>query len=120
MLTVYGISNCDTVRKARRWLATEQIEYLFHDLRKDGISVAMVAGWLERLPASQLLNKRSTTWKQLSDQEQLKSQTDELANLLVRHPTLIKRPVFVTDSLVIVGFSDNQSQLLLKNLQEGQ
>jgi Spx/MgsR family transcriptional regulator len=115
---IYGIPNCDSVRKARHWLEAHQIDYRFHDFRSDGLSHALLGQWLTSLPMSALLNKRSSSWKQLSGSEQQTlqqadiddsgsaSQTAAIA-LLEAHPTLIKRPVLDTGQQLMVGFSEN-------------
>ena len=104
MLTVYGIKQCDTVRKALKWLDQQDIEHRFHDFRTDGLQAELLQGWLDSEFAGKLVNRRSTTWRQLSE-EQRQSEGEALLNLLMEHPTLIKRPVFVTDQIVAVGFS---------------
>ena len=103
MLTVYGIKQCDTCRKALKWLAAEGIGHQFHDFRSDGLHVDLLRGWLESSFADKLVNRRSTTWRQLTE-AQRQSKGDDLLDLLMEHPTLIKRPVFVTDRIAVVGF----------------
>jgi Spx/MgsR family transcriptional regulator len=105
-IKLYGISNCDTVRKAKKWLETHSIPFQFHDFRKDGLAVEDVQRWLKQVPFETLLNKRSTTWKQLND-EQKQALTERYdLSLLVEHPTLIKRPVLEISEpfTVVVGF----------------
>jgi arsenate reductase len=106
MLTVYGIKQCDTCRKALKWLALEGTTHRFHDFRVDGLSKDLLADWLNSPYADKLVNRRSTTWRQLTD-EQRQFEGEELMALLIEHPTLIKRPVFVTDEIVAVGFRPN-------------
>ena len=103
MLTVYGIKQCDTCRKALKWLTAQGIEHRFHDFRVDGLSRDVLQDWLESSFADKLVNRRSTTWRQLTDDQRM-SQGEDLLNLLLEHPTLIKRPVFVTDRIAVVGF----------------
>jgi arsenate reductase len=103
MLTVYGIKQCDTCRKALKWLTAQGIEYRFHDFRVDGLSRDTLRDWLESSFADKLVNRRSTTWRQLTE-AQRQSKGDDLLDLLMEHPTLIKRPVFVTDRIAVVGF----------------
>lgn len=102
---LYGIKNCDTVKKARQWLADHAIEYRFHDFRADGLETSQVAAWLQELGAEQLVNRRGTTWKQLDEatREQFSDQT--AAGLLLAHPTLIKRPLLDIGHQRFVGFS---------------
>ena len=112
MLTVYGIKQCDTCRKALKWLTAQGIEHQFHDFRIDGLQAAMLQGWLETPFAGKLVNRRSTTWRQLSD-EQRQYEGEALLGLLLEHPTLIKRPVFVTDEIIAVGFLPAELEGLL-------
>lgn len=93
MLTVYGIKQCDTCRKALKWLAQEGIEHQFHDFRVDGLQASLLQGWLDSSFSDKLINRRSTTWRQLTD-EQRQFEGEEMLALLLEHPTLIKRPVF--------------------------
>ena len=106
MITVYGIKNCDTCRKALKWLDAEGIEHRFHDFRKDGLNDASVAGWLASVGPEVLLNKRGSTWRKLDEQQKIdaESDADKLAALLLGHPTLIKRPVFDGAGDLVVGF----------------
>ncbi|RLT94400.1 ArsC family reductase [Ketobacter sp.] len=105
-ITLYGIPNCDTVKKARKWLESNGIDYQFHDFRKDGIDEAMIRGWLKTQSWETLLNKRGTTWRQLPDA--VKGSVDETSavRLMVEHPTLIKRPVTIAGKKTSVGFKD--------------
>ena len=104
MLTVYGIKQCDTVRKALKWLDQEGIEHRFHDFRTDGLQVELLQTWLDSEFSDKLVNRRSTTWRQLSE-TQRQSEGETLLNLLLQFPTLIKRPVFVKDQIVAIGFN---------------
>ena len=106
-LHVYGIRNCDTCRSTLKWLTTRNVPHTFHDFRTDGLPDELLKAWLASSHEPYLLNKRSTTWRKLSEQEK-QSASDEsgLAALLLAHPTLIKRPV-ITDgkSILDIGFS---------------
>ncbi len=111
MNTIYGIKNCDSVKKARKLLEENGVKYEFHDFRVDGITKTLLAGWLKSVPYRLLLNKRSTTWKQLEKSVQLiidtRASNQEIIDLFIAHPTLIKRPVLVNDNNEItVGFSE--------------
>jgi len=103
MVTVYGIKQCDTCRKALKWLDSKDIEYVFHDYRIDGLSRDRVEAWLSSPISDALVNKRSTTWRGLSEDDRLAA-GDMLVNLLVANPTLIKRPLFEAPGLLTVGF----------------
>lgn len=112
MTTLYGIANCDTVRKARRWLKDQGIEHSFHDFRKDGLTAEQVAAWHEQV-GDALLNRRGTTWRGLTDEQ--KASVDDAAALqalLVDQPTLIKRPVLDNNGQISIGFKDAHYQEL--------
>jgi len=93
-----------------KWLETRRVPFTFHDFRVDGLPETLLKNWLESSHGSYLLNKRSTTWRNLSDQEKQAAEADPLP-LLISHPTLIKRPV-ITDgkSILDVGFSPSHME----------
>ena len=107
MFTVYGIKQCDSCRKALKWLTGQGMEHRFHDFRTDGLQTDLLQNWLDSPYADKLVNRRSTTWRQLSE-KQRQFEGDELVALLLEFPTLIKRPVFVTDEIVAVGFNPKE------------
>ncbi|MDH5181860.1 MAG: ArsC family reductase [Gammaproteobacteria bacterium] len=106
MTTVYGIKNCDTVKKALKWLDKQGIAYQFHDLRGDGISKADLQGWIHSVDWELLLNRRSTTWRQLADKEKTDLNADKAIKLMLANPTLIKRPVISKGKTLLVGFNE--------------
>ena len=106
MITVYGIPNCDTVRKARRWLDAHQIPYRFHDLRKDGLDPAQLDHWLARAGWETLLNRRGATWRKLPEAVRKRIDAGTARQLMLDNPTLIKRPVVENGDTVLVGFSE--------------
>ena len=106
-LTLYGIPNCDTVRKARKWLEAEAIAHQFHDLKKQGLTAQTVQGWLAYQPLDILLNRRGTSWRKLSDAEKAITDEAQLVALMVANPSFVKRPVCVADKTVTVGFSED-------------
>lgn len=106
MLTVYGIKNCDTVKKALKWLDGEGIAYSFHDLRADGLTAEIAQRWVDALGWESVLNRRSTTWRELADADKDVVDATKAVVLLVRYPTLAKRPVFEGKGLLINGFTD--------------
>lgn len=112
MITVYGIKNCDSVKKACSWLKKNNIEYQFHDFRKDGLTQSKVKQWANLVDWEILLNRRGTTWRKLSDKERTSINKTKAIKFMVEQPTLIKRPVVEHKREVIVGFSpDNYKQL---------
>jgi arsenate reductase (glutaredoxin) len=109
MLTVYGIPNCDTIKKARTWLDKNNVAYTFHDYRKDGISKEKIGQWFKELPWDKVLNKNSTTWKELSEEEKAKvTDPKAAAVLLADHTSAIKRPLIedASGKAVQIGFSE--------------
>nr|WP_122039984.1 ArsC family reductase [Asaia bogorensis] len=103
-VTIYGITTCDTVRKARRWLDAEGVAYRYHDLRKDGLSAEELASWVGAVGWEKLLNKSGMTFRKLPEADKQIS-TEALAMaLMLAHPTVIKRPVLVRDGAVTLGF----------------
>lgn len=102
---LYGIKNCDTVKKARQWLDQHRIEYRFHDFKSEGLTLAQAQAWLDEIGLETLLNKRGTTWKQLDEQRRAQVTAANAALLLVEQPTLIKRPVLDIGHQRFVGFS---------------
>ena len=118
MITVYGIKNCDTVKRARKTLEGADIAHAFHDFRADGLNAQTVKGWLRQLPAEQLLNRRGTTWRQLSDEQQARAEGDGLIELLVEAPTLIKRPVIDRNGALRVGFAAKDADAILDWLRD--
>ena len=109
--TLYGIPNCDTVKKARTWLADHQQDFVFHDFKKQGLSREIVAGWLKHLSRDVLVNRKGTTWRALSDERKAAIVDDEAAiALMLENPSVIKRPVLDKAGAFSVGFSDTQYQ----------
>lgn len=111
---LYGIRNCDTVKKARRWLDDRGIDYEFHDLREAGVDPQALADWSDTLGWEALLNRRSTSWRQLDAADKVDLDGTRAQALMLRVPTLIKRPVLVRGRQVSVGFSPAVYQSLLE------
>jgi Spx/MgsR family transcriptional regulator len=107
MITLFGIKNCDTVKKSRLWLDDNHIDYRFHDFRADGITPEKITLWSTLIGIDQLINKRSTTWKTLSDHEKASVNESNVITLLMNKPTLIKRPLLEVDTNAYVGFKAN-------------
>jgi arsenate reductase len=107
--TLYGIPNCDTVKKARTWLAEHGRDFEFHDFKKQGLARDVVAGWLEQLDWETLVNRKGTTWRKLSDER--RAQVVDKASaleLMLENPSVVKRPVLAGAGPLSVGFSDEQ------------
>ena len=110
MITLYGIKNCDSVKKARRWLEQHEIEYRFHDFREDGLSPEDVSAWLKELGWETLLNRRSTSWKALSSEARENMNEDTALAAIMAQPTLIKRPLLDTGHERHTGFKTENYQ----------
>ena len=110
MITIYGIKNCDTCRKALKWLQAEGIEHRYHDFRADGLVAADVTRWVSAVGWETLLNRRGTTWRKLPDADKDGIDEQKAAELMQANPTLIKRPVFDLGGKVVVGFKDAEQQ----------
>lgn len=108
MITLYGIKNCDTVKKARDWLDKNNITYRFHDFRADGLSEAQVHLWVTELGLDTLVNKRSTTWKELDESSKNNFNPTSAPKIVAANPTLIKRPLLDTSKQKYVGFKDTE------------
>ena len=104
-IILYGIKNCDTVKKARNWLDAHQMHYRFHDFRVDGLDEALLRCFVDRLGLDAVLNQRSTSWRQLSDDQKSDLTTDKAIALMLEIPTLIKRPILDDGRQWLVGFN---------------
>ena len=109
---IFGIPNCDTVKKARSWLDNNNIDYDFHDFRRDGLSEKQIKSWLKKIELEVLLNKRSRTWRELSESDKSNVTETKAIKLMLKQPSLIKRPVLVNGSEVTVGFEPKHYQAL--------
>jgi len=108
MNTLYGIKNCDTVKKARDWLDKNKVAYKFHDFRVDGLTETQVSNWINDLGLEILVNKRSTTWKELDETSKNNFDEKSAAKIITANPTLIKRPLLDTGEQKYVGFKDTE------------
>jgi arsenate reductase len=107
MTTLYGIPNCDTVRKARRWLDTHGVDYRFHDFRKDGLTRKQLQDWEGRLGWETLLNRRGTTWRQLPQAMRDSVDRNTALRIMLEHPASIRRPVLEHAETLQLGFCDD-------------
>jgi len=103
-VTIYGIKNCDTMKKARKWLADHAIEAEFHDYKASGIDRAHLERWCGEAGWETVLNRAGTTFRKLDDAEKQDLDQDKAIALMLAQPSMIKRPVVEKDSRVIVGF----------------
>ncbi|MDC9590897.1 ArsC family reductase [Xenorhabdus sp. XENO-10] len=97
--TLYGIKNCDTIKKARRWLEDQEISYQFHDYRVDGLSPELLQSFIDQVGWESLLNTRGTTWRKLSDEQKAAINNAEAAKaLMLEQPSIIKRPLLISST----------------------
>lgn len=101
---VYGIKNCDTMKKAFAWLDAHGVSYEFHDYKASGIDAARLTGWSKQVGWEVLLNTRGTTWRKLSPTQQAHLDEAKALKLMSEHPSLIKRPVLENQKALLVGF----------------
>ncbi|CAB0150189.1 Regulatory protein Spx [Pseudidiomarina piscicola] len=113
-ITVFGIPNCDTVRKARRFLDDHAVDYDFHDVREQPLPLETLQDWVTQVGRDKLINKRSTSWRELSDEEKQLLDDTIAVQLLQRFPTLMKRPVLTREQLTLVGFKSADWQRALE------
>lgn len=113
MIKIYGIPNCDTIKKARRWLEDQGVEYEFHDYKKRGVPENELKRWVRQAGWEALLNKRGATWRKLD--ESVRDSVDQAAaiGIMLENPSIIKRPVLQAGKTLLIGFSpDEYSQLI--------
>lgn len=113
MTTLYGIANCDTIKKARKWLEQRGIAYNFHDYKKSGVTKEMLTDWSILVGWETLLNKSGTTFRKLD--EAIRNNVDEniAIQLMLEQPSMIKRPVLEHEGEVLVGFKSSEYEALL-------
>ena len=104
-ITLYGIPNCDTVRKARKWLTERGLEYRFHDLRKDGLDERQLRGWVAELGWEALLNRRGTSWRKLPEAVREGMNERTAVRVMLEQPAVIKRPLLDLGGELSLGFS---------------
>ena len=108
MITIYGIPNCDTVKKARKWLDTHGVEYSFHDFKKKGLDRATLLDWTKLVGWEILLNRRGMMWRKLSDEAKAGIDKSGAIEIMLETPSIIKRPVLQMGDKLHVGFSEQR------------
>lgn len=108
MTTVFGIKNCDSVKKARNWLSEHGLDYEFQDLRSESLDTnqlrQLIEQWIAQAGWEALLNRRGTTWRKLDKSIQDSTNSDNVTDLLIQHPAMIKRPILDHNGLITLGF----------------
>ena len=115
MLNLYGIPNCDTLKKARIWLEEQALDFQFHDYKKVGIEVSTLQAWVKQVGWEVLVNRRGTTWRKLAETDRETLNQASAIGLMQANPSLIKRPVLDTGSQLLVGFDPIEWQQKLIN-----
>ncbi len=115
MFTLYGIPNCNTVKKAKIWLETHGVAYTFHDFKKQGLDHATATTWLAQQPWEKIINRAGMTWRNLPDSEKAEiTNTTQALQLILAKTSVIKRPVLVKDGNIIhLGFDEASYGALL-------
>ena len=107
MMRVFGISNCDKCREAKKWLTKNEIDFEFIDFRKQAITADDIKRWIKNLGAVKLINKRGKTWQALPDELKQNFEKLDVVNIMLEKPTLMTRPIFETQERIIVGLSSD-------------
>lgn len=110
---LYGIPNCDTVKKARRWLDARGVEYTFHDFKKEGAKADKLAQWADQVGWETLLNRKGTTWRQLPEADKKDVDQAKALALMQQHTSVIKRPVVESKGGVTAGFDESRFEQIL-------
>lgn len=111
-VTVFGIPNCDTVKKARKWLDANDVSYEFHDYKKKGIEETTLGAWSKTLGWEALLNRRGTTWRKLDEAQKQDINEGRAIELMLEHTSMIKRPVIQHDTGLLLGFDEEAYEAL--------
>jgi arsenate reductase len=111
---IYGIPNCDTIKKARVWLEKQGVNHVFHDYKKSGITEEKLTEWAMEVGTEALLNKSGTTFRALPQIVKDNVNDDSAIRLMIEHPSMIKRPVLEYPGGVIVGFKSSEYEAALR------
>jgi arsenate reductase len=114
-IIIYGIKNCDTVRRARAWLDSRGVDYRFHDYRVDGLDPRLLGLWSERLGWEALLNRSSATFRNLPEADRHRLDAEKAMALMLSQPAIIKRPVLDAGGRLMVGFAPERYERALAN-----
>lgn len=112
MIKIYGIPNCDTIKKAKKWLNDNAIDFEFHDYKKQGVPEKELKKWVNALGWEALLNKRGTTWRKLDEKTKENIEQSSAIKIMLDNPSIIKRPLLDLNGNYSVGFSVDSYRLL--------
>ena len=119
MLYLYGIANCATVKKARAWLEEDEVAYEFVDFKKSPPDQALIERWLHDVHLDQLVNRKGTTWRKLTEEQRASADDRDAAiRLMIENPSLIKRPVLDSGERCIVGFQEEVFESFVAAMEE--
>jgi len=113
MIKIYGIPNCDTIKKARKWLESHDVAYEFHDYKKLGVSENKLKNWVKQAGWETVLNKRGTTWRKLDEKIKNNIDQESAIRIMLDNPSIIKRPVLEAGKILIIGFKESEYQRLV-------
>ena len=116
MITIYGIKNCDTIKRVLTWAEDLGLEHQFHDFRRDGLEEATLRAFVEALGWEALLNKRGTTWRTLTPKQQASVTEEKAIKLMLEHTSLIKRPVWERGGRYALGFEQSKDRQILRKI----
>jgi len=120
MITIFGIKNCDTVKKALKWLDREGVAHNFHDFRRDGLDGALVDSFIKGVPLDKLINTRGTTWRKLPESDREDMNAAKAKTLMLAHDAIIKRPLWrFEDGSMMVGFGKTEQGEIAETLGAG-
>lgn len=108
MIKVYGIPNCDTMKKARRWLEANGVEYVFHDYKKQGVPQKELKRWIKQAGWETILNRRGTTWRKLDDRLKDNIDNDSALTIMLENPSIIRRPVVESGQRLLIGYNEDE------------
>ncbi len=108
MTILYGIPNCDTIKKTKKWLESNKVNFEFHDYKKKGCEEKLLKSFLEHFKLDEILNTRGTTWRKLSEHEKAGLTQSQTIKLMCEQPSMIKRPIINHENNWIVGFSEEK------------
>lgn len=114
MITLYGIPNCDSMKKARKWLTTHAVPYDFHDYKKLGVDEKLLRIWISNVGWEVLLNRRGMMWRKLTQAQRDNMDEENAITVMLSTPSIIKRPVLVKDDLIMVGFNETKYEELVQ------
>jgi arsenate reductase len=112
MINLYGIKNCDSCRKAKRWLQNRDIKFRFTDIREEMLNETLLKKWQKQLDWEKFLNKKSMTWRNIPETERTDMDARLARNMILNYPTVMKRPVLDLDQRVVLGFNEDTYEAL--------